>query len=127
MKQVQLMLAVFLAGILFAGCSRSDKTPAAMRVDLTSTVPQIKMAAEKMDAKALKKKVADYQKARAYKQNELQQVADKYRLIPAEAMQGGEASKLQATTTLIENTLQSINERLQVYESELQGKSLPDL
>ncbi len=127
MKQVQLMLAVFLTGILFAGCGGNDETPAAMRIDLTTPVPQIKMTAEKLDAKALKKKVEDYQKARAYKQNELQQVADKLRLLPAEAMQGGEASKLQATTTLIENTLQSINERLQVYESELQGKSLPDL
>jgi outer membrane murein-binding lipoprotein Lpp len=127
MKQVQLVFAVLLTGLLFAGCSREASVPAVMRIDLTSNLSQIKMAAEKMDAKALKKKIEAYQAASTYKQHELQQLGDKFRQLPAEQMQSGEASRLQTAIALIENTIQAINERLQVYKNELQGKTLPDL
>jgi outer membrane murein-binding lipoprotein Lpp len=122
------MLAVLLTGLLFTGCSKEQNVPAVMRrIDLSSTTMQLQMNVSKMNAKELQKKVEAYQAARKYQEDELKALGEKFRLLPADAMNGGEASRLQTQMALIENTLQAINERLLLYSKELDGKKIPEL
>ena len=115
MQRMFIALAVLAAAFTLAGCGK--------KADATTPVDQVKAQAQQLDATAIQAKIDAYKAAVAEKHAEIQKLAEKIKAIPIAEMLGDEAKKLKAESDKIQEAVQALTDRLQVYVDALQSKA----
>ena len=99
MKKLVLFMAVAVAALMLAGCSKADEN---------KTPDQIKQEVAKMDAKDIQATIEEYQKAIADKTAELTKEMSK--LKPEEALKGGNEK-----TAELKKSIEKLNANMAAY------------
>ncbi len=106
MKKLMLLMAVAVASLMLAGCSKADEN---------KTPEQIKQEVAKMDAKDIQAVIDDYQKAIAAKKADLEKEAAKLKELKLEELTGDKAKSIKDNMANLTKSIDKLSANMAAY------------